>query len=69
DVLMIGDSLSSDIAGGVNYGIDTCWFNPDGIALDGGPKPTFTIADLNEIDDIVNEPEMPRVTRSGKSTI
>ena len=69
EVLMIGDSLSSDIAGGVNYGIDTCWFNPDGIALDGGPKPTFTIADLNEIDDIVNEPEMPRVTRSGEPTI
>jgi 2-haloacid dehalogenase len=69
DVLMIGDSLSSDIAGGVNYGIDTCWFNPDGIALDGGPKPTFTIADLNEIEDIVNEPEMPRVTRSEDPTI
>lgn len=27
-VLMIGDSLSSDILGGVNYGIDTCWYNP-----------------------------------------
>ncbi len=28
--LIIGDSLSSDIQGGVNYGIDTCWFNPTG---------------------------------------
>jgi len=53
EVLMIGDSLSSDIAGGVNFGIDTCWFNPDGLALDGSPKPTFTIADLAEIDAIV----------------
>jgi len=26
--LMIGDSLTSDIAGGVNYGIDTCWYAP-----------------------------------------
>ena len=26
-VLMIGDSLTSDIQGGVNYGIDTCWYN------------------------------------------
>ena len=26
-VLMIGDSLSSDIKGGLNAGIDTCWFN------------------------------------------
>jgi len=53
EVLMIGDSLSSDIAGGVNFGIDTCWFNPDGMALDGGPKPTFTIADLTEINGVV----------------
>lgn len=26
-VLMIGDSVTSDIRGGNNYGIDTCWFN------------------------------------------
>ena len=53
EVLMIGDSLSSDIAGGVNFGVDTCWFNPDGFALDGSPKPTYEIADLTEIDAIV----------------
>ena len=29
-VLMIGDSLTSDMAGGHHYGIDTCWFNPHG---------------------------------------
>jgi YjjG family noncanonical pyrimidine nucleotidase len=52
EVLMIGDSLTSDIAGGVNFGIDTCWFNPNGFGLDGSPKPTFTIADLTEIDGI-----------------
>ena len=55
EVLMIGDSLSSDIAGGVNFGVDTCWFNPDGLALDGAPKPTFTISDLTEIDGIVTK--------------
>src|SRR6056297_350939 len=27
DVIIIGDSLSSDIKGGINFGIDTCWFN------------------------------------------
>ena len=26
--LMVGDSLTSDIQGGVNYGIGTCWYNP-----------------------------------------
>jgi len=54
EVLMIGDSLSSDIAGGVNFGVDTCWFNPNGLALDGSPKPTYEIADLTEIDAIVS---------------
>jgi len=34
-VLMIGDSLTSDIKGGCDYGIDTCWFNPA-----GAPRPT-----------------------------
>jgi 2-haloacid dehalogenase len=53
--LMIGDSLSSDIAAGAGFGIDTCWFNPNGIALDGGPQPTYTIADLSEIDAIVSD--------------
>jgi len=28
-VLIIGDSLTSDMLGGIQYGIHTCWFNPD----------------------------------------
>ena len=28
-VLMVGDSLTSDIQGGINYGIATCWYNPN----------------------------------------
>jgi 2-haloacid dehalogenase len=54
DVLMIGDSLSSDIAAGAGFGVDTCWFNPKGRALDGGPQPTFTISNLSELDAIVS---------------
>jgi len=40
--LMIGDSLSADIAGGVNAGIDTCWYRPVGA---GEPhiRPTYTV--------------------------
>lgn len=30
EVLMVGDSLSSDIRGGRNAGVATCWFNPHG---------------------------------------
>lgn len=29
-VLIIGDSLTSDMQGGINYGINTCWYNPAG---------------------------------------
>ncbi len=29
-VLIIGDSLTSDMQGGLKYGIDTCWYNPTG---------------------------------------
>jgi YjjG family noncanonical pyrimidine nucleotidase len=35
DVLIIGDSLSSDIRGGLDYGLDTCWYNPE-----SAPRPT-----------------------------
>lgn len=28
-ILIIGDSQSSDILGGINAGIDTCWYNPN----------------------------------------
>lgn len=30
EMMVIGDYLTSDIQGGVNAGIDTCWFNPQG---------------------------------------
>jgi len=39
-VLIVGDSLTSDMRGGVNAGIVTCWYNPlakenaSGLALD-----------------------------------
>ncbi len=52
-VLMVGDSLSSDILGGVRYGIDTCWFNPDGRENPDGPQPTYEIRKLTELPDLV----------------
>ncbi len=29
EILIVGDSLSSDMQGGVIMGIDTCWYNPN----------------------------------------
>jgi len=52
-VLIVGDSLTSDIQGGINYGIDTCWFNPKGKVNTLGIIPTYEISDLSELKDIV----------------
>jgi 2-haloacid dehalogenase len=30
EVMIVGDSLTSDMQGGSDYGIDTCWYNPQG---------------------------------------
>ena len=34
EVLMVGDSLTSDIRGANRYGIDACWYNPRGLPRD-----------------------------------
>lgn len=56
EALVIGDSLSSDIRGGADAGIPTCWFtrNADAAARDraleeSGLKPDYIIGSLPEI--------------------
>lgn len=53
--LIIGDSLTSDILGGNNAGIDTCWYNPRKLEEHELIKATYEIHQLNEILDIVYE--------------
>jgi putative hydrolase of the HAD superfamily len=52
-MIMIGDSLSSDIRGGVNFGIDTCWFNPSVAPNPTELKPTYEIRSLEELKRIL----------------
>ena len=47
--LVIGDSLSSDILGGINAGLDTCWYNPEGKPVDPQILPTYEISLLFEL--------------------
>ncbi len=56
-VLVVGDSLSSDIQGGINAGLDTCWFNPNHAENPGKVCPTYEIASLEELYPLVMEPE------------
>lgn len=52
-VLLIGDSLTSDIAGGAGYGIDTCWFNPHGQPARNGATSTYEVRRLRELLDLL----------------
>lgn len=52
-ILMVGDSLTSDIQGGINYGIDTCWFNPNKSVNKTSIKPTYEISSLMELKNIL----------------
>ena len=52
-ILIIGDSLSSDISGGINSGIDTCWFNPKRETAPAELTPTYEIHYLKDIFNIV----------------
>lgn len=47
--VMIGDSLSSDIRGGRDFGIATCWFNQHGAVAGPGDDTTHEITDLAQI--------------------
>lgn len=51
--LIIGDSLSSDIRGGKNAQIDTCWYNPFGAKNNTDLVPTYEISDLRQLLEIV----------------
>jgi YjjG family noncanonical pyrimidine nucleotidase len=50
-VLIVGDSLLSDIKGGLNYGVDTCWYNPNGLTNSTEITPTYEIKTLMELDE------------------
>ena len=49
-ILIVGDSQSSDILGGINAGIDTCWYNPAGLKAKYTSKyEIFSLSDLKKI--------------------
>lgn len=53
--LIVGDSYSSDILGGQQYGIDTCWFIRGDIkAQEAEKKSTYRISGLKQLKDILD---------------
>ena len=47
-VIIVGDSLTSDIQGGMNAGIKTCWYNPEKKTVPNGYRVDYVISDLRE---------------------
>ena len=53
EIILIGDSLSADIKGGNDFGIDTIWFNIHGDENKTDVTPTYIVNKLKEIEDII----------------
>ena len=52
EVLMVGDSLTSDIGGGTAAGLLTCWYDPEGRSLPPNLHPDWVARSLGEIPAI-----------------
>ena len=53
EVLIVGDSLTSDMQGGNNAGILCCWYNPKGVENTKGLRIDYEIKNLQEVREIV----------------
>lgn len=52
--VVVGDSLTSDILGGINAKIKTIWFNRKGIINSTNIKPDYEIKDLKELKPLID---------------
>lgn len=52
--LMVGDSLTSDILGGINAGIKTCWVNPTHAPHPADIVPDYEIEYLHQLEALLD---------------
>lgn len=55
EAVVIGDSLTSDILGGINAGVRTIWFHKEGEENRTGIFPDYEITDLRELPDLLKK--------------
>jgi len=48
-VMVVGDSLFSDMHGGINYGFRTCWYNPSGSSATDDIHPDHEVKSHSEL--------------------
>ena len=53
--MIVGDSLSSDIRGGINAGIKTCWVNPAHLEAKPGVTPDYEIEALSQLPALLEK--------------
>ena len=51
--MMVGDSLTSDIQGGINAGIHTCWVNIFGKENTTPIRPDYEISSLSQLEALL----------------
>lgn len=51
--MMVGDSLTSDILGGIQAGMATCWVNPTGKPCKGAIKADYEIQALHQLEALL----------------
>jgi len=54
-VLMIGDSLTADIQGGNNAGIDTIWYNPHHLENKTQAQPTYVVDSYKALLELLDK--------------
>lgn len=55
EMLIVGDNPTADIAGGINFGIDTLWVNVKGIKKPENINPTYTVNTISELSSLMLE--------------
>lgn len=53
EVLMVGDNPDSDILGGMNAGLDTCWLNINNKPIPEAITPTYHVSSLKELQNLL----------------
>ena len=53
NVLMVGDNPDSDILGGINAGLDTCWFNRENKPIPDGIIPKYQVSSLWGLEQLL----------------
>jgi 2-haloacid dehalogenase len=58
NTIVVGDSLTSDIRGANNYGLDSCWYNPKLKKNNSTALPTYIASSFDDVYNIIERGEI-----------